>query len=263
MPFIGQTRTLGGKSYVYTANGWEVQSGYQGSGVGPGPWSPDDPPPTDTGPVVPTEPGQLTQPDPSNYWSKPATYPDGTPIPGGAPVRAEPGESGAWFESEAYDEAIARYQQLTGNEPGGPGGPRGPTPEQLAIERSKVATSNMANYIDAAARGLSAEIDAKRLTTEQAVGEFTRQLDAMTEARTGFLGAQQFTIPKDVEFVPGFEPEGLATSLGLQPWEASPVEYDPFGIAMEIVANTPELTSIGVPETDAVQRALELAEQFL
>ena len=259
MPFIGQTRTFGGKSYIFTANGWELQGGYQGQGVGPGPWAPEDQPPADVGPTYPTTPGEVVPPDQRNYWSKPATYPDGTPIPGGAPVRAEPGESGAWFESEAYDEAIARYQQLSGTEPGGPGGPRGPTPEQLAIERSKVATANMANYIDAAARGLAAEIDAKRLSTEQAIGEVNRQLDAMTEARTGFLGAQQWTVPEGAETIHG----DIRGALGMEEWVPDPIEYDPFGMAREIVANTPELTGIGAPETDAVRRALELAEQFL
>ncbi|KKM22748.1 hypothetical protein LCGC14_1622130 [marine sediment metagenome] len=251
MPFIGQTRTFGGKDYIFTDKGWELQGGYQGPGVGPGPWAPDQP---EVDPWTgPTEPGQITPPDPNNYWSKPSS------VPGGDPDKAKPGEAGAWFEREAYDNAVARYQQLSGTEPGGPGGARGPTPEQLAIERSKVATANMANYIDAAARGLGAEIDARRLTTEQAIGEFNRQLDAMTEARTGFLGAQQWTVPEGAKTIHG----DIRGALGMEEWIPDPIEYDPFDIALGIVEGTPELTSIGVPDMDALDRALELAEQFL
>ncbi len=252
MPWIGQTRTFGGVEHVYVEPGKWVPQPQVGldvdGGGGPEPGAPA---------TWPTEPGQITAPDPNHYWSKPG------PFAGAPPEKAEPNEPGSWFEGEAYDEAVARYQQLSGTEPGGAGGPRGPTAEQLAIERSKIATANMANYIDSVTRGLSVEIDAKRLSTEQAMHEFNRQLDAMTEARTGFLGAQQYTIPKGVEYVPGFEPEGLATQLGLQPWEASPIEYDPFGMALEIIQGTPEITGIGSPDTDAVQQAIELAKQFL
>ena len=259
MPFIGQTRTFGGKDYIFTDKGWELQGGYQGQGVGPGPWAPDQP---EVDPWTgPTEPGQIVAPDPALYWTKPATYPDGSPMPGAAPVRAEAGEPRAWFDQVGYDDAVDRWQVLSGTEPGGPGGqgPRGPTPEQLAIERSKVATANMANYIDAAARGLGAEIDARRLTTEQAIGEFNRQLDAMTEARTGFLGAQQWTVPEGAKTIHG----DIRGALGMEEWIPDPIEYDPFDIALGIVEGTPELTSIGVPDMDALDRALELAEQFL
>ena len=257
MPFIGQTRTVGGKGYVYTEKGWQLQGGYLGYGVGPGPWAAEEP--TDqpeTAPTWPTEPGQITQPDPANYWVKPGPY------PGSGPVRATAGEAGAWFDQVNYDDALDRYQVLSGTEPGGPGGPsgpRGPTAEELAIERSKVATANMANYIDAAARGLSAEIDAKRLTTEQAIGEFNRKLDAMTEARTGFLGAQQYTIPEGAKVI---HPD-IRRELEMEPWVPQPVEYDPYGMALELVRSTPEITGVGAPDVDAVQRALELAEQFL
>ncbi len=257
MPYIGQIRTVGGKTYIFEVGGWRAQTGQEAYGEqGLGPLASEGGDGGAAGPTYPTAPGQVVPPDPNNYWSKPGGF------SGAPPVKADPNETGAWFEQAAYDEAVSRWQSLTETDDGG-AGPRGPTPEQLAIERSKVATANLANYIDAAARGLALEIDAKRLTTEQAIAEFNRQLDAMTEARTGFLGAQQYTIPEGSEYVPGFEPEGLATQLGLQPWEASPVEYDPFGMALELVRNTPEIAGIGAPDTDAVQRALDLAGEFL
>ncbi len=252
MPFPGQIRVIGGVEHIFTIeNGW-VPTPQVGLGLGGGGGAGGDG--GATGPTYPTVAGEVVAPDPNNYWSKPGAF------SGAEPVKASPGEAGAWFEQAAYDDAVARYQQLTGTEPGGgPGGARGSTPEELAIERSRVATSNMANYIDAAARGLAQEIDAKRLTTEQAIGEFNRQLDAMTEARTGFLGAQQYTIPQGATEI---HPD-IRRDLGMEPWIPDPIEYDPFGMALELVRSTPEITGIGVPETDAVQRALELAAEFL
>ena len=171
---------------------------------------------------------------------------------------------GIIYDIDSYPEDVTRAAAILESRGFDPmaeedGGGGGPTPEQLAIERSKVASANMANYIDAVTRGLNAEIDAKRLSTEQAMEEFNRQLDAMTEARTGFLGAQQWTIPEGATEIHA----DIRERLDMEPWIPDPIEYDPFGMALDIIQSTPELTGIGVPETGTVQKAIELAEQFL
>ena len=92
-------------------------------------------------------------------------------------------------------------------------GRTGPTAAELAIQRSQVQAQNLSTFISGTIAELSAEIDAGRLKTEQALGEFNRRLDAFSEAGEQFVGVQPFTIPRGVEFIPGFEPEGIATRL--------------------------------------------------
>ena len=90
-----------------------------------------------------------------------------------------------------------------------------------------------------------------------------RRLDATSEAGRQFEGIQQYTIPKGVKYVPGFEPAGLATSLGLKEFAASPVAYDPFSIALNLIKNTPSPADVGAPDTSQIQQAIDLAKQFL
>lgn len=144
-------------------------------------------------------------------------------------------------------------------------GRTGPTAAELAIDRSRVQAQNLSTFIQGTIAELSIEIDAGRLETEQALGEFNRRLDAFSEAGTQFVGIQPFTIPKGSKFIPGFEPEGIATRLGLESQAATTVEFDPFSMAAEIVASTPVLTDIGVPslENEALTDALELARSFV
>ena len=142
-------------------------------------------------------------------------------------------------------------------------GATGPSAAELAIERSKVQATNLASFLDATIAGISADIDARRLTSEQAIGEFNRRLDAFEAAGTEFRGIQPYTIPQGAEYIPGFGPEGPATRVGLQPVKASPTMYDPFGMAADIVATTPNIAAIGAPSTSALQQAIEMARRFI
>ena len=143
------------------------------------------------------------------------------------------------------------------------GGPSGPSAAELAIQRSQVQAQNLSTFINGTIAELTAEIDAGRLKTEQALGEFNRRLDAFAEGGKQFQGIQPYTIPRGAEYIPGFGPRGPATRVGLEPVRASPIEYDPFGMATQIVAETPNLVDIGVPSTSALQQAIEMAKRFI
>jgi len=142
-------------------------------------------------------------------------------------------------------------------------GPTGPTQAELAIERSKVQAQNLSTFISGTIEKLQAEIDADRLSTEQAIGEFNRQLDAFSEAGTQFVGIQPFTIAPGSEFFPGRGPGDIGEKLGRPILEASPIDFDPFGMAADIVANTPVISDIGVPNTSQLDEAIAIAKGFI
>lgn len=146
--------------------------------------------------------------------------------------------------------------------PAAPTGPRGPTAAELAIERSRIHSQNLSTFLQGTIAELSAEIDARRLTTEQALGEFNRRLDAFSEAASKFEGIQPYTIPIGAKYLPGRGPGGVGEAIGRPLLEASPIMYDPFAMANEIVAETPVLTDIGVPSGDALQEAIKMARGF-
>lgn len=132
-----------------------------------------------------------------------------------------------------------------------------------AVQRSQIEAQNLSTFIDSTINQLSAEIDAGRLKTEQAIGEFNRRMDAFSEAGSQFERLQPFTIPRGVDFIPGFEPKGIATRLGLETQRATPALIDPFQMAADIVAGTPNIADIGVPETGLLDEAVQIARGFL
>ncbi len=147
--------------------------------------------------------------------------------------------------------------------PGGPGGGSGPTAAELAIERSRVQAQNLSTFIQGTISELSLDIDTGRLKTQQALDEFNRRLDAFSEAGTQFQGIQPYTIPIGAKYIPGFGPGEVGEELGIKPERAEVVQYDPFSMANQIVAETPVLTDIGVPSGDALAEAMEIARGFL
>ena len=106
-------------------------------------------------------------------------------------------------------------------------------------------------------------MDSKGLSTEQALGEFNKRLDAFSEAGAQFKGIQPYTIPIGAEYVPGRQPGGIGEQLGIAPRKAEVIQFDPFAMANEIVNQSPNLTDIGVPEGDALAEAIAIAEGFL
>ncbi len=148
---------------------------------------------------------------------------------------------------------------------GGDGGAGGPTAAELAIDRSRVQAQNLSTFIQGTIAELSNEIDAGRLKTEQALGEFNRKLDAFSESGKQFVGIQPFTVTPGSKYLPGREPGGVGERLGRPVQEANPIMFDPFSMAAEIVASTPNITDIGVPssENPALAEALEIARSFV
>ncbi len=179
----------------------------------------------------------------------------------GTMIPAKKGESGATFSSTWWAQANESRRDAEGG--GAPGGRTGPSAAELAIQRSQVQAQNLATFISGTIAELETEIDAKRLSTEQALGEFNRRLDAFAEAGGQFQGIQPFTIPIGAEYIPGFGPGEVGEELGITPEKAEVVQFDPFGMAADIVAETPVLTDIGVPSGDALSEAVELARGFL
>lgn len=145
----------------------------------------------------------------------------------------------------------------------GPPAATGPSAAELAIERSRVQAQNLSTFLQGTIAELTTEIDARRLTTEQALGEFNRRLDAFSEAATKFEGIQPYTIPIGAQYAPGFQPGGIGEELGIAPRPAKVVQYDPFAMANQIVEETPVLTDIGVPSGDKLREAVEMARGFL
>ena len=168
-------------------------------------------------------------------------------------------------EIQGFDLAPRWVQEeVLGIGGGGPGS-SGPTAAELAIERSRVQAQNLSTFIQGTIAELSVEIDAGRLKTEQALGEFNRKLDAFSEGGKQFVGIQPFTVTPGSKYLPGREPGGVGERLGRPVQEANPVMFDPFSMAADIVASTPVLTDIGVPssENPALDEALEIAQGFI
>lgn len=104
------------------------------------------------------------------------------------------------------------------------------------------------DYINTIISTVSADISSKGLEMSQAAQEFSRHMDAWAEAGQQYEDMFKWSIPKGVEYVPGFEPGGIAAGLGMQPWKASPTRFDPFQMAQDILNKTPDVTKIGAPQ---------------
>ncbi len=150
-----------------------------------------------------------------------------------------------------------------GGDSGSSPGSRGPTTAELAIERSRVQSQNLATFITGTIAELEAEIASKRLSTEQALGEFNKRLDAFSEAGTQFVGIQPFTVTPGSEFLPGRQPGGIGEAIGRPVQKANPIFFDPFGMAQDIVNESPSLTDIGVPSGAALDEAIAVAKGFI
>jgi len=202
-------------------------------------------------------PGTPIMPNPDDYWVKMDSDPNSLTF--GQELPASPGEAGAWQNVYSYNKDLADYLEFgTPGGPGGPGATTGPTAAELAIEQSKVQAANMANYLDGVIRGVEAEISAGRLSLEQAEAEFNRRMDALGEAGTQMAAMWQWTVPEDA----GALHPDIRANLGMEPWESQPMTWDPYALAQQIIAETPELTGQPIA-TDPIQEAIELAQGLI
>ena len=177
-------------------------------------------------------------------------------------IGAGPGEPPFTDQVVGFELAPKWLQEEVLGLGGGPG-TSGPTAAELAIQRSQVQAQNLSTFIQGTIAELSAEIDAGRLKTDQALGEFNKRLDAFSEAGDQFIDIQPFTIPIGAKFAPGNQPGGIGEQLGIAPREAQTINFDPFQMASDIVAESPNLTDIGVPSGAALDEAIAIARGFV
>ena len=135
---------------------------------------------------------------------------------------------------------------------------RGPTPEQLAIERSKVHAQNMSTYLSGVIAQLDAEMASGRLRLDQAQAEFDRRMDALAEGGKQMEGMWQWTSQPGAKTIH----TGLREKLGMEPWKSAAIPFDPYKMAWDIVEQTPEILQTQ-PDFDPLQQTLELMEQFV
>ncbi len=205
--------------------------------------------------TVPAGIGQVPELDPNDfYWKWDADISDMVP--------ARPGEAGAVFSDKWWAEANQARADVASGFPTA-GGRTGPTAAELAIQRSQVDAQNLATFISGTIAELEIEVDSKRLSTEQALGEFNKRLDAFAESGEQFVGIQPFTITPGAKFLPGRGPGDIGERIGRPILEASPIPFDPFAMANQIVSESQDLTEIGVPSGEALDEANRIARRFL
>ena len=138
--------------------------------------------------------------------------------------------------------------------------------DTLSSQKQSEATaqrrSDLASFIDTSISALASDVASRRLSLDEAQQEFDRHLKAADFATKAWETALEYSLPPGAEYVPGFEPAGVATEVGMEPWKASPVRYNPFETANQIVSGTPTLTDIGAPDygNNLFQQALSLVQ---
>lgn len=226
MPRVGDKRTVNGRIQTWDGTRWTT--------TGTAPTGPAPPPPPTPG-IDPQVVIRLKQ---------------------ALAVGADPlelfGESFVWTPDE-MQQAISELQSEEAATEAG----KTPSwrPGERAIEQSKVEAANMATYLDSVIRGVETEIAAGRLTLDQAEAEFNRRMDALSEAGTQMAALWQWTVPEGA----GTLHPDLRENLGMEPWESQPVPWDPYGEALKIIGETPELTGPSI-STDPIQEAIERAQ---
>jgi len=117
-----------------------------------------------------------------------------------------------------------------------------------------------ADYINSLIAGIQTDIDNRTLRTDQVVQEFNRRFEAQRNAGNQFQGIQPYTIPTGAGYVPGYEPGGFGESVGLKPVASTPIDYNPFQQAQDLINSTPSPVDVGGADT---QQAIDIAKQFL
>lgn len=121
----------------------------------------------------------------------------------------------------------------------------------------------VSTYLDTVMSEIGLEIELRGQNIEAAVAEIRGKVDTFDVASRAFEGIQKYTIPSGAKYVPGFEPDGFATSIGLKSWEASPVSYDPFQMGIDLLKSSPRPTGFeepglpGAHDPDMFQKAID------
>lgn len=257
MPYEGQVQTFGDVDYIYGPDGWTPVAEQ------PVVDEPED--------VVPAEgiPGALVMPDindPAFDLTAPIYDEYGNTV----------GEKIVGRDVPAFNKAMSDYLDQQKGDDGGAGyRPQFPSekalqeaqaaaiPQELEIAREELKGTNIASHLDAMVAEMTAEIDARRLTTEQAIEEFNKRLDALSEAGTQYEGMFQYSVAPGTTHTPGYAPGGLGEKLGYAPRPMTPIHFDPFATAVELIEGSPDFTEIGAPSMPPDwDEALAIAASF-
>lgn len=117
----------------------------------------------------------------------------------------------------------------------------------IAKESDQPRQDAISSYLDRVSSELGDAITIRGQNITAAVSEAQDKIDAYKSANTAFTSALPYTIPKGAEFVPGFEPGGLAGSIGLKQQKATVMPFNPFKMATDVVNSTTAPTSIPAP----------------
>ena len=110
----------------------------------------------------------------------------------------------------------------------------------------------VASYLDRVSDEIGQEIEIRGQNINAAGEELRSRINLFDTAQRSFVNIQQYTIPGGQEFIPGFEPDGFAASIGLQPLETSTIKFDPFQMALDLIKNTPRPTGFDEPSLPGV-----------
>jgi len=122
------------------------------------------------------------------------------------------------------------------------------------------------DYIDQQINQVLTDISGKNLKTTQAVEEFNRRYDAWKEAGTQMTNLMPYAVSPGRTTMPGYEPGGIASKLGLGERKFTPIEYNSFEMGNQIVRETPNIAEIGAPSLSGAnpedfQAAVEMLRQ--
>ena len=157
----------------------------------------------------------------------------------------------------------------------GGGGGRSYLPgEAERLERETALGERAQEFKERSARAqalideIEANVSAGRLSLDQAIAQFNRQLSTSRLAADIFSDLQQFSLPEGTEFIPGYEPGGVHEAIakqggfGFTPRRAQTTRVDPMAIAQRILSESDpafQQAQAAAPQPDAVGEAYKRA----
>jgi hypothetical protein len=120
------------------------------------------------------------------------------------------------------------------------------------------------SWIEAVSNELSADVESRRLSLDQATQEFSRRLDALEYGTNTVRDLAPYTIPRTgTGALFGFGPGEIGSRLGLAAPSPSYSFPDPLGLAEGLVRSTPALTSFGTTDLSALSQANRILQEAL
>ena len=124
------------------------------------------------------------------------------------------------------------------------------------INRRKVADA--ASYMDLISAELAQDIASRGLSVSAAEKEFGRRLNAFDSGIQAYSTLAKYAVPTQGGYLYGMGPGGINSKIGLPPLPSSGIKFNPFREAMSILNQTPNLMSIGTPDTSRLREARDM-----